>query len=198
MRKSLWTIVSLLFVAFGAPAARADSLVDYTMVFTVGDTNEGAGFPPTGSFVFNTTTNKFTSFTVDWIMAGIDFRFDLTACANGVGEPLDPNLACLVTSDGLSSYNALTATAPIFWTAFSDFSCSATECAAPDRFLGLDSGNWGIAEKLQFLSNVNDGLVEFGDATVVAAEPSTVVLMLFGTGFLLVVRKLQLRQKWSK
>ncbi len=191
MRKSLWITVTVLFVTFGASSAYADSLIDYTIDFKVGIVSEGIEFPPppTGSFVFDTTTNEFTSFTVDWIQGGIDFgfTFDLTACANGVGEPLNPDLVCTLTSDGLTTYKALTAP-NVSWSAFSAFSCSAPECVLAYRSFAID----GIAEKrLPSPSdeNVNDELDEDGTLTVVAPEPGTFVLMLLGMGFLLVVPK---------
>src|SRR5215472_4363155 len=68
MRKSFWIVLALLVVC-GAPVAHADSFTDGTLHFTV-----TSGSPaPTGSFVFDNTTNMYTSFKVDWDGAVFDF-----------------------------------------------------------------------------------------------------------------------------
>lgn len=162
--------------------AHADSLLDYTISFTVTHIENGmAPFPPTGSFVFDAMTNKFTSFTVDWNMAALDFEFDLTACANGGGEPPNPNSVCMLTSDGLTTYKALT-NGNGNWRAFSFFSCSATECAPPTRVIGLA----GIGEYLLNSEEGNDTLTKSGTFTVVAPELSNFGLTPLGIGFALV------------
>ena len=188
MRTSLCSILAALFFVIGAPAAFADSYTSASLVFTVTHLDNGI-FPslPTGSFIFDTSTNEFTSFTVDWVTAGNDFRFDLTACANGAGEPPSTSLVCKGTSDGLTSYKALTlcnggAATNCNWTTFSEFSCSATECTEPTRFIGIDSENWGIAEELLNSAEGNDSLIQDGTFAVVAPEPGT--LLLLGPGLL--------------
>jgi hypothetical protein len=78
MRKSLWIILAVLVVAICAPAVMADT-INGEINFTV----SGIPLLPTGSFVFDTSTDSFTSFTVVWAGVG----FDLTAAANSYAVP---------------------------------------------------------------------------------------------------------------
>jgi hypothetical protein len=55
-------VASTVCALLGATAkANADDIVDGTFNFSV-----EAGIAPTGSFIFDTTTNQFVSLTVDW------------------------------------------------------------------------------------------------------------------------------------
>lgn len=100
MRKSLWVSLVVLFGAIGAPAARADSLIPGWFHFTVNSGDVTAA--PDGFFVFDSTTNLFTTFEVVWDSIG----FDLAACANGAGHP-DGNNECAFNSNAQASYLAL-------------------------------------------------------------------------------------------
>ena len=65
MRKSHWMMaLPLLVMAFGAPAAHADSLIEGNIQFMV--TGGNVPVAPTGSFVYDGTTNLFTSFLIIW------------------------------------------------------------------------------------------------------------------------------------
>ena len=77
MRKSLWIVLAALFVSIGAPNAHAD-LKSYIVNFVV--TAGNVATPPTGSFVYDDTTDQFQSFTVSWDGLG---PFDITPAANG-------------------------------------------------------------------------------------------------------------------
>jgi len=79
MRKSLWIILGVLALAVWAPVSMADT-IDGEITFTV---VESIPLVPTGSFVFDTNTDSFTSFIVVW--AGV--TFDFTAVANSFDAP---------------------------------------------------------------------------------------------------------------
>ena len=73
MRKSLWLALAALSLAVFSPTAHADAITDGTLTFTVGF----GGPTPTGSFVYDDTTNTWTSFTVDWDGVVFDFGVPL-------------------------------------------------------------------------------------------------------------------------
>ena len=67
------TGIILLLALFGAPAASADVITDYTIHFT------GTGtLPSSGSFTYDETNPHFSSFLVTWD----SLSFDLTSIAN--------------------------------------------------------------------------------------------------------------------
>ena len=78
MRKVLSIAFVVLVVGIGAPAVMADT-IDGNLNFTV----TGIPLVPTSSFVFDTNTDSFTSFTVVWAGVGFDF----TAAANSYVGP---------------------------------------------------------------------------------------------------------------
>jgi hypothetical protein len=81
IRKSLWGLCAALVFAVVAPCAYA-SIVNGTLNFTVTH-----GSPaPTGSYVWNSTTNTWNSFTVNW--DGVVYNF-LGSAAVGLGTPSD-------------------------------------------------------------------------------------------------------------
>ena len=90
MRKSLWIVLTILFVAVCVPAARADSYIDGTISFTVIMGNVAA--PPTGTFIYDATTQSFTSFGVTWDGIAIDLSGSANAglyfngCGGGLGN----------------------------------------------------------------------------------------------------------------
>lgn len=69
MGKCLSMAFGVLLVAVCAPYARADSIVNGTLYFTV----TSGSLAPTASFVLDQTTDIFTSFTVDWDGAAFNF-----------------------------------------------------------------------------------------------------------------------------
>lgn len=75
-RRKIWGIIlAALFVVIGAPNAPAQT-TSYTIDFT---TSPPGGSPlPSGSFVYDHSSNQFLSFTVHWD----GFRFNLTSSAN--------------------------------------------------------------------------------------------------------------------
>jgi len=116
MQKTLWIILAALIAAIGAPNAHADTITDGAFGFTV----DGIGPPstqflPSGSFVYDNSTNQFTSFTVMW--HGVSF--DFTTAANGFTDPgavgcagapagnaFYVDLICNVNASGLGEWNA--------------------------------------------------------------------------------------------
>lgn len=70
MRKSFWIFLALLIMAVGAPVAHADTITDGTITFTL---TSGSPDPGNATFVFDNTTNTFTSFTGSWAGLGITF-----------------------------------------------------------------------------------------------------------------------------
>lgn len=74
MRKSFWIIV-LMCAAVGVSSAYADSTTSYKINFTA---TSGSPLPTSGAFVYDKTTDQFSSFTVVWN----GLTFDLTSAAN--------------------------------------------------------------------------------------------------------------------
>ena len=78
MRKSLWIMLAILFVAIGAPNAHADS-TDYTLSFILamngGSPNAFSG----GTVVLDNTTDTYTTFLVDWNGLSWDFSGNTSA-----------------------------------------------------------------------------------------------------------------------
>lgn len=194
MRKSLWISLIVLF-AIGAPSARADSYTDYTITFLVVP-DYWPTSPPTGTFVFDDTTQQFTSFTVVWH----GLTFDLTAAANnptiynrdGCSPSLsgaDLSLALLTTCvgrPGIAGNNALfsasTAQAP--GPAFMEFVAFDIDESFTAGFIGFSTGPPTIAA-----TRIAGNFTSSVTGTTVTPEPSSIALMLAGIGVLLVMRK---------
>jgi hypothetical protein len=92
MRKPLWILFTALFTLMVTPNVYAGSVTTYTIHF------EGYGPLPTGSFVYDDTTNQFLSFTVQW--DGLTFDF-----MHGIYPPNDPSIVaggspCLLGATG--------------------------------------------------------------------------------------------------
>src|SRR5208337_5052398 len=91
MRKTLRIVplIALLSVFIGAPNAHADTTTTGTIKFTLttcytispGYCNNPSA--ATGSFVYDNTSNTFTSFTVTWH----SLLYDFTAVANSFADP---------------------------------------------------------------------------------------------------------------
>lgn len=183
MRKSLLIIITMVFVAVGVPTAHADAFTESNINFQVtsGDVSDA----PTGSFVFDNTTNLFTTFEVIWDGIG----FNLAACANGKGEP-GGNNECGFSSEpnGLTSYLALIScddgtTDSCGWDA-------GIVTFAEDAFFGMANGPWQI-EEFSLGVGAREGNAA-GTFTVSIFDPGTGILTLVGMGLLvLMVRKRQ-------
>lgn len=105
MRKTLWVILAVLFVASVAPRAHADTFTNYAINFTL---SGGSPAPSTATFVYDNTTATFTSADVVW--NGITFNFLLTT-NGGVNNPFTLSGAnCIGTGTGAqATVNLLTA-----------------------------------------------------------------------------------------
>lgn len=188
MRKFLWASFSVLFLIIGVPNADADSYVDGTINFTVTGGNVAAA--PTGSFVYDKTTNLFVSFLIFWdVSPGI--AFPLQGCANGTGADPDSVIVCDSTSDGKTSYEALTSC-----NAGAPQTCRWGAAVQPQEDTGdagffMTSGPWSVSEfhldaSPEFGSNAG------GTFAVSTPEPNIFELMLLGIGFFLALMPIRL------
>jgi hypothetical protein len=169
MRKSLWVILTVLFVGIGAPAAHADSLTDGSINFTA----SSGGPIATGSFVFDDTTNKITSYTVTW---------------DGVLFNLQPLLSSFIVPLTLTELEAAGT-----WCGVASSASPPTGCFGPGE-MTLSTFSYLVANKGTGIYTINGAVAE-GSYIVKATkvtptpEPSSVALMLAGIGALLVMRK---------
>lgn len=183
MRKSLWILLAVMVVAFSATNAHADSLTDGTINFTV-----TSGSPtPTGSFVFDNTTNSFSSFSVLW--AGL--VFDLTSSANGLsgatvaGCPSAGIFSYLV-DNGCGGKSGWEANGVNMNTGHPEFD-----------FLNMNDNTFHLFGRVSSSLNglVADGTFSTTTTSVTASEPSSVALMLVGVGLVLLLRKRNSRSR---
>src|SRR5260370_1013455 len=147
--KTVVAVVCLVFaLCFAAPNAHADSFTDGIINFTV-----TSGSPtPTGSFVFDNTTNAFTSFTVDWDGAVYDFSTSTIT------------LAILGTSGG--------------WCA-SGLAATTGSCqGGPFQFCSF--GIFPEAFTYTDVFATAEGTYTVTETAVAAPEPSSLALMLAG------------------
>ncbi len=182
MRKTLWITLAALFVAIGAPNVRADSYTYRTIDFTVTGGNVPAA--PTGSFIYDNTTNIFTSFEVVW---NNSIGFLLADCANGSGQPAI-NLTCEGFSDSQTSFLALmwcddATTSTCSWFA----GTGPPDFFSGDALLFMANGPWEISEFHLSICCAGEGAN--GTFTVSTPEPGTFGLMLLGIGLVLLMRK---------
>jgi len=167
MRKSLWIIVAVLFVAIAAPNAHADSSTDGTITFTV----SSGGPIATGSFVFDDTTDTLTSYTVTW---------------DGVLFNLQPLLSSVpVTLTELENSGT--------WCGVASSATPPDGCFGPGE-MTLTTLSYLVANAGTGVYTINSAVAEGSyvvTATTVAPtpEPSSVALMLAGIGLLLLMRK---------
>jgi hypothetical protein len=160
MRKSLWIILAVMVVAISAPNAHADSFTDGTINFTV-----TSGSPtPTGSFVFDNTTDTFTSFAVDW--DGAVFACASLSCPS--------NLSANLTGGN--------------WCAAGPLSSNGV-CAGPSFELGFVLFFPGPGTTFTDPAAAANGTFTVTTTSVATPEPSSVALMLLGVGLLFVMRK---------
>jgi len=90
--------MALLFVVLGAPNARAVTITDGTINFVLTGCYPGYCGQPgaaTGSFIYDNTTNMFTSFSVAWD----SLSFNLVPTANAFADAFASGCASLLTGD---------------------------------------------------------------------------------------------------
>jgi PEP-CTERM motif len=165
MRKSLWIIVAVLFVAIAAPNAHADSSTDGTINFTV----SSGGPTPTGSFVFDDTTDTLTSYTVTW--DGVLFNL----------QPL------------LSSFTLVDLEASGTWCGVASGATPPDGCFGPGE-MTLSTLSFLVANTGTGVYTINSAVASGSyvvTATTVAPtpEPGSVALMLLGVGVVFVMWK---------
>lgn len=165
MRKSLWIIVAVLFVAIAAPNAHADSSTDGTINFTV----SSGGPIPTGSFVFDDTTDTLTSYTVTW--DGVLFNL----------QPL------------LSSFTLVDLEAAGTWCGVASGATPPDGCFGPGE-MTLSTLSFLVANTGTGVYTINSAVAS-GSYVVTAntvaptPEPGSVALMLLGVGVVFVMWK---------
>jgi PEP-CTERM motif len=164
MRNSIWVFVAALILAVCAPYAHADSLTDGTYNFTV-----TAGSPtPTGSFVWDSTTNTWSSWTVDWDGAVYNF---------GSSSGGAFTLSTLPTSGTWCGAAPSNFSFSCEGQAF--FSLGAVDTILPDAGTFTDS-----------LAGANGTYTVTETPVATTPEPSSLGLLLAGIGLLLLTRKL--------
>jgi hypothetical protein len=162
MQKFLWVILTALLVAFGVPAAHADTVTDGTLNFTL---ISGGPVPTQGSFVFDNSTSLFLSYTVNWNGAVYNFAPQ----ADIVGFTIATETTNGFCGVGPLGAPGCTPALPgSFSLPFDSLQPSAGTFTDPTVFA---FGSFTITE------------------TVTTPEPSSVALILATVGFLLVMRK---------
>ncbi len=160
MRRALWIVLAAMIVAMAVPTAHAQ-VYDGTFNFV---TTFGTPGPTSSSFVFDETTNTYSTLTVDWDGAVFDwsgpdlisqFPTSGTWCAAGPDE-----IASCDDRNSTFSFGTVNSTS---------FSGSFTDAD------GMANGTYTTTE------------------TLVTPEPSSLGLMLTGIGVLLLLRKLRKR-----
>jgi PEP-CTERM motif len=203
MRKLGWILPAvLLLAAIGAPKANADdSVTDYSINFT--QTGGSLASVPTGSFVYDNTTNTFSDFSVDWD----GFVFDLTSAANDP-EITTPLPSCLKSSSGahaaLSLLTDCANSTTDYWYAeipqngLEEFDMQNDSADADGVVLNLLEDGAG--------ANGGNGPISYGSFTTTvtgstaAPEPASGVLLLLGlglVGFGLLTQKVRARSRFS-
>jgi hypothetical protein len=156
--KSLLLAIALVFWA--VTSAHADSITDGTLNFTVTAVGPFHGtYTPTGSFVFDNTTDTLTSFAVNW--NGVVFDF----------VPLFTGVDLAVLGEGGH------------WSASGDEGVDTPHPSGP--FFSLN----GISSSSHSGSFREGGARASGTYTVNTPDPSSFTLTIVGLGALLMVRK---------
>ncbi|HSY33387.1 MAG TPA: PEP-CTERM sorting domain-containing protein [Verrucomicrobiae bacterium] len=174
MRKTLWVITVLaLLAAIGAPVAMADSTIDYSITFIA-----TTGSNVTGSYIWDSTTDQITSFTITTTQFGT-----INLLANEYpGYETGTALYHLLQSNGGAAYGWGYAWGPSapptawFMQVYNQPYTTTYFYAANDSLTSsttYDSGSsWSST-----LSSIS------------TPEPGTFVLLLLGIGFVFVMRK---------
>ena len=164
MRKIFWSVLAVLFVGVCTPYAHADSITKGTLNFTVTPFLGVITTPtpaPTGSFVYDNTTNTLASFTVNWDGVVFDFAplftgVDPAVLGEGGIWSASGNLG-LDTPHGVTSYFGLDGV----------YDYSSPCCGRARGY-----GTYTVTED------------------VTTPEPSSFALSMLGLGALLMLRKL--------
>jgi hypothetical protein len=82
--KSKLAALALVLVCFYGPTVYADTITNYTIVST------GSGVLPTGTILYDTTTNQFQSFLFNWNGANLDVTYVSNCLATNCGGPWPP------------------------------------------------------------------------------------------------------------
>jgi hypothetical protein len=192
MRRSLWIIVPILLAAIGAPHAHADAITDGTLHFTL---STGSLAAPTGSFVFDNTTNQFTSFLINWNGQVFDLINAFAAANDNPNTSLYQQVywssvapgPCAGATGAIANFNVLSnggTCGPLTYVADSANSEMSVvlEGDPLDKPIGADSNGFDIP------AGTSAGGFTVSEVAI-TPESGTVGLMLMGIGFLLVMRK---------
>jgi hypothetical protein len=171
----LWiTLVLLLFATIGTPNAHADAYTSGTLNFTL---TSGGPDATSGSFVYDITTNLFTSFNFGW--DGIDYTSAFTAGFISIPSIDQTFYDALFASPGSEVWYGYCA------------GSSSTGCSEQGFALDVPSSPIGLFG----IISAADTQVAFGSVVAgpaVTPEPVTSSLMLIGVGLLglvIVMRK---------
>ncbi len=188
MRMYSWIFLALILTA-SAPLSRADSYTDGTFLFTA--TSGNTLVAPSGSFMWDNSTQQFTSIAINWVVSGFDISFELAGCANGTGEPPTSVLFCYSLSDGPTSYRQLlscngSANSSCGWYAHT---CAYSGCY--DDFFQLSTATWSISE-MHLDASPLSGNIGGGSFTVPTPEPSSAALCLLALALSFLLRAVAL------
>jgi hypothetical protein len=178
----LWIILTVLFLAVGAPSAHADSVTDYTINFTQ---TSGPNPAPTGTFVYDATTQTVSA-NVVW--NGIDFAYSDATLIFGIQAPIPAG--CTSAAPGQEVFLLFTGCAGgLTWQAytvdtpvFGEFSWAVLGTGYNETLQG------STAPAVFSLFPGDTGTFSLSPA-VATPEPSSVALMLIGLGLVFVMRK---------
>jgi hypothetical protein len=190
MRKSLWLVILILFVVMDAPFASADTSTDGTLSFTV---STGSIPAPTGSFIYDNTTNQFTSFMITWDGLG----FDLVSSSGSGGLDSINSVAlqqsfwssapCAGTTAATANFNVLSNGAicgPLTWLAQSgNFESNVVLFGDPSNNLISDDSNGFVGPVV----GSDRGSFIVSESTV--PEPSTLILVVTAIMFVSSIRQ---------
>ena len=173
--KTTGSVLCLAFALFFiVPCALADSLTVGTITFTAAQ----GSIPTAGSFVFDNTTNVYTSFTITWDGAVFDY------VASGMLNPFHNTLA----NSGTWSGNA-PASGVIIDNMLPNLFQITVVFGQPQipPFGPLQIPP--VAQTYVDQTTVADGTFAVQETTISTREPGSVIFLLFGIAILLVIPK---------
>jgi len=157
MRRALWIVLAAMTAAIAVPAAHADTITDGTITFT---TTDGLPDPTSGSFVFDNTTDTYSTFTVNWDGAIFDWTtLDVLIPSSGTWCAAAPNETA-ICDDRNTTFSFQNLNNDSFSGSFISVD-------------GMANGTYTVAETV----------------TTTTPEPGLLGLMLTGIGVLVVLRK---------
>jgi hypothetical protein len=166
--KTTGTVLCLAFALFFiVPCALADSLTVGTITFTA---TQGS-IPTAGSFVFDNTTNVYTSFSITWDGAVFDY------VASGMLNPFHNTLA----NSGTWSGNA-PGSGVIIDNMLPNLFQITTVLVGPLQIPP-------VAQTYVNQTTVADGTFAVQETTISTREPGSVIFLLLGIAILLVITK---------